>query len=241
MKRITVTVSLWVTLLGTGVCSSAPRAATVEQAPDSSAYSAAALYDLGNFYAHTGHPAMAVLNYERALIFAPRDPDIQANLRRIRESVGAPSPNGTWFSRHDRWANPNVLYWVGIIGLLLAGLSLVLRRAGFAHRTVLSVAAVVGIALMGLAIGDALATTSILHEAVAMSATAARAAPIPGAEPIFTVALADILSVHEVHGSYDLVTDSQGRAGWVASSDLQPVIPGAQRARTVQKIIRSGP
>jgi hypothetical protein len=241
MKRTAVTQSLCATLLAAAALSSAVRAATLEHSPVNSTYSAATLYDLGNFYARTGRPAMAVLNYERARVFAPRDPDIQANLRHVRETVGAPTPTRTGLSRHVRWGNPNTLYWIGVTGLMLAGFCLLLRRAGARHRTLLGGGAVLGVAFMLLAIGDAVATASTLHEAVAMLATAARAAPISAAEPIFTVPLVDVVNVREEHGAYDLITDSQGREGWVAGNDLQPVIPGGQRALDIQKVIRSLP
>ncbi len=44
-------------------------------------FSAASLYNLGNSYARAGKTGLAVLNYERASLLAPNDPDIQANLR----------------------------------------------------------------------------------------------------------------------------------------------------------------
>jgi hypothetical protein len=225
MKKIAVTFSLSIVLLGVGPLSGAARAATVEQTPVKGAYSAPALYDLGNFYARSGHPAMAVLNYERARVFAPRDPDIQANLRHVRESVGAPTPNGNWFSRHARWADPNTLYWIGIMGMILAGTSLLLRRPGSKHRTALAGGVALGVAFMGLAIGDAIATASLLHESVVMFATPGRASPIAGAEPLFTAPLADVVQVREQHAAFDLISDSEGREGWVADRDLQPVIP----------------
>jgi hypothetical protein len=78
---------------------------------------------------------------------------------------------------------------------------------------------------MVLALGDAFATAPTLQESVAMVATPAGASPASDAEPLFTVPLADVVSVRDRHGAFDLIVDSQGRQGWVASRDLQPVIP----------------
>ena len=65
MKTLVAVISLSVTVLGLAVLSNDLPAAAVEQPPIQSVYSASALYDLGNFYARIGRPAMAVLNYER--------------------------------------------------------------------------------------------------------------------------------------------------------------------------------
>ncbi len=238
MKRAVATLSFSIALValtGFGIS----QAGTPDGAPSPSTYSAPALYNLGNFYARMGRPALAVLNYERARVFAPTDPDIQANLRQVRESVGVPAPPRTWLSQHDRWGNPNILYWVGLFGLILAGSSLLLRRRLLKHRTALLACAGVGGVLLALVLVDAAATGSVLRESVAMFATPASASPISGAEPLFTVPLADVVKVQDTHGGFALIIDSQGRRGWVARGDLQPVIPPAETAREIHKVIRA--
>jgi len=206
----------------------------VQQPPLQSSYSADAMYDLGNSYARMHRPALAVLNYERARVFAPADPDIRANLRHVRESVGVPPPSGGWLSQHDRWANPNTMYWIGVFGLALAGTGVLLRRLWTSsRRTATTTVTAVGVALMALALGDAFATASTLHESVVMFATPAGASPVSGADPLFIVPLADLVNVRDEHGGFELIVDSQGREGWVASRDLQPVIPRSEAARGI--------
>ncbi len=56
-------------------------------APVPAGYSAAGLYNLANSYARAGKPGMAVLNYERARLLSPNDPDVEANLRFVRSSA----------------------------------------------------------------------------------------------------------------------------------------------------------
>ena len=67
--------------------------------PAEGGYSAAGLYNLGNAYARAGKPGMAVLNYERASLLAPNDPDIEANLRAVREPLHLRSESRNWFER----------------------------------------------------------------------------------------------------------------------------------------------
>ena len=90
---------------------------------------------------------------------------------------------------------------------------------------------------MVVAVGDAIVTASTLHESVVMFASPADASPISGAEPLFTVPLADVVNVREEHGGFELVIDSQGREGWVEGSNLQPVIPRSEAMHGIWKVI----
>jgi hypothetical protein len=172
---------------------------------------------------------MAVLNYERARLLAPADPDIQHNLDQVRQSVGLPALHDGWLSRHERLAAPNTLYWIGVFGLAIAGLTLLLRRASAKHRVLLSGGAAIGGLMMALGLVDAFATASTLHDHVVMAATPARAAPTTAVEPLFTVPLADSVQVQDEHQAFALIRDAQGREGWVARKDLTPVIPSTAR------------
>src|ERR1700682_625922 len=90
-------------------------------------YSAPALYNLANAYARAGKPGLAVLNYERAKLLEPNDPDIDANLRHVREAVGLPPESRNRFERMADIASPRILAWVGVLGLLIAGVSVLAR------------------------------------------------------------------------------------------------------------------
>src|SRR5271154_5442171 len=88
--------------------------------PAQTGYSAATLYNLANSYARAGKPGMAVLNYERARLLAPNDPDIEANLRFVRQSARLPYEPPTWVRRSVGIASPTALSWAGVIGVLIA-------------------------------------------------------------------------------------------------------------------------
>jgi hypothetical protein len=229
MNRCKLALSLGGAILGLAAMGGGSWAGSVDRPVIRSAYSAPALYDLGNFYAGAGRPAMAVLNYERARILAPTDPDIRENLSRVRESAGLPKLQAGWLSQHVRLANPNTLYWIGVLGLAITGVTLLLRRAPSKHRALLAGGAVVGGLLMVLSLGDAIATASTLHEYVVMATTPARTSPTSAVEPLFTVPLADVVNVRDEHQGFALIRDTQGREGWVARKDLAPVIPRPDR------------
>jgi hypothetical protein len=72
-------------------------APAVGAAPAQPGYSAPALYNLANAYARQGKPGLAVLNYKRAKLLDPNDPDIDANLRQVRQSAGLPPESRSRF------------------------------------------------------------------------------------------------------------------------------------------------
>src|SRR6202521_6234817 len=84
-------------------------------------YTASDLYNLGNAYMRQGKPGMAVLNYERANLLSPNDPDIDANLSYVRASSHLPAPPRSTFERLARIAGPLALFWLGVFGLALGG------------------------------------------------------------------------------------------------------------------------
>lgn len=212
--------AMWVSL--SGVC----RAASEPPAP---ANTAAALYDAGNAEARQGHPALAVLDYKRAQLLDPADPDIAANLHQVRESAGLPPQTGGWLVAHERFASPNFMYWLGVFGLASAGVSLVILRARRlaarrSYRIPLRIVAILGGLLALLSVGDALATNALLHEYVVLDTAPATGSPVANGAPLFTVIQADVVHGREQHQGYLLVTDSQGRQGWVARTHLAAVV-----------------
>lgn len=226
MNRPAWLTSLAVLLLGAAAWSGACRAAVADQAPGQDAYSAATLYNLGNSYARAGKPALAVLNYERAKILAPRDPDIRANLRQVQASAGV-SPAADTLTERLRVLSPNATYWLGLAGLIMAGGGWLIRGSRTRHRVASGAAIAVGLLMTMFTVCDATATAGSMHEAVVMLTAPVSASPISGAEPLFTVPAAAIVQVQDRHGGFALVRDPQGRVGWVARNRLQSLMSSA--------------
>jgi hypothetical protein len=176
--------AVWVCCAGAAARASGEPQPASEPVP--TGHSAAAFYNAGNAEARAGHPALAVLDYERARLLAPTDPDIAANLRHVREAAGLPPQTGGWLAAHARLANPDTLYWLGLCGLLCAGVSLVIlraqrhgapdqaRRARPLYRRSLQIAAIFGSLFTVLGVGDALATNLVMHEYVVRCRTGRR-------------------------------------------------------------------
>jgi tetratricopeptide (TPR) repeat protein len=185
--------------------------------------SASALYNLGNSYARQGKPGMAVLYYERARVLSPNDPDIRANLRHVRTSVGQSPDAGSWLENHARIANPSLMYWLGLIGLSLAGASVLGIRFYPRRRRIMWCTLGVGGILSAIVLCDVLATWPIMSEAVVLHAAAARVSPVADGDTVFTLPEAQVVRITDEYLGYALIKTDAGQAGWVSRADLAAV------------------
>jgi tetratricopeptide (TPR) repeat protein len=193
--------------------------------PPSAGYSAPALYNLANAYARAGKRGLAVLNYERARLLEPNDPDIDANLRQVREASGLPPESRSRFERWAEFASPRLLAWVGLLGVGIAGVSALARLRYKTHRRKLLAAALLGISLLGLSVGNGVALWPVIHEAVITHAAPVRVSPVPIEEPLFVLPEAAVVRMSAEHDGFVLVRADSGRTGWVPSADLVPIVP----------------
>jgi len=198
-------------------------------------YSADGLYNLANSYARAGKPGLAVLNYERARLLAPTDPDIEANLRQVQKSAKVPQATPSAFERAVTIAGPTTLSWTGLGGILLLGASLVAgtsagRSASAGgipsrYRWLRRLSAVLGLALSGLTVCNAVVVWPQLHQAVILTpATPVRVAPVPMGDPLFVLPEAETVTMTAEHEGFVLI-HSHGRSGWVAAANIAPVVP----------------
>jgi hypothetical protein len=218
-----MTIALLTLVLGAGIA----HAATGVAPQISAGYSAPRLFDLANANVRDGKPGMAVLNYERARLLAPNDPDIQANLSFVRTMSGLPPITGTWFERQaSRFASPNTLFWFGCVGLLIVGASLLLAREYPRRRLALRACTAAGFALTAVTLCNALGIWPMMNEAVVTArATPARVAPVSMADSLIALREGEILTVDAEVRDFTLVHTDTGRTGWVASADIAPVVP----------------
>jgi hypothetical protein len=189
-------------------------------------YSAAGLYNAANAYARAGKPGMAVLNYERASLLAPNDPDIEANLRLVREPLRLPPEPRTTLARVLPRAGPAWLAWSGVTGLLIAGVSLLAGQIYPRHRWVRRAAAVIGVAMIGLTAANAMVLWPKLHEAVVIASNVAvRVSPAPMGDPLFVLTEAETVKMTAEHEGFVLIQTRAGRTGWAARASLAPIVP----------------
>jgi hypothetical protein len=194
--------------------------------PPPGGWSSADLYNLGNRYARAGKTGLAVLNYERARMLAPDDPDVEANLDLVRRSLALPVEPRSRLSRAVGGVNPTAAAWIGLGGWLLLSAALLAGALPAGPRWVHRAGVIAGIALTGFTVANALTFWPRVHEAIVIAAsTPVRVSPAPMADALFTLKEADAVTIGGEHEGFWLVRTAGGRAGWVWQTDLAPVVP----------------
>jgi tetratricopeptide (TPR) repeat protein len=205
-----------------------PTAPPSQQPPpnEPSTYSADALYNLANSYARAGKPGLAVLNYERAALLAPSDPDIRANLDYVRATAQVPTDPPTRFARFAQAENPNAAAWLGVIGLALLGTSLLASKATQRFRGLWATTALLGAFQIALAISNAMLIKPRMREAVVLiNQTPARVSPVLMGDTAFVLREAETVTMTAQHEDFVLIRTRAGRTGWVARANVGAVIP----------------
>jgi hypothetical protein len=184
------------------------------------------LYNAANAYAREGKTGLAVLNYERAALLAPNDPDIDANLRFVRTAKQLPNDEPSVFKRAVTFASPPVLAWSGLAGLIIAGASLIAAQASRRYRGLRRTALALGIALMALTVCNGVVLWPALNAAVVLiNASPVRVSPVPMGDPLFVLPEAETVRITAEHDEYVLVQTRSGRSGWMARANLATVVP----------------
>ena len=200
---------------------------TEAAAAEERGYSASALYNTANAYARAGKPGLAVLNYERASLLAPGDPDVIANLRFVREAAHVGAEPRRWIDPLAAVASPAAVAWLGLAGVVIMGAALLAGFLAPRRRRTRLAAMVAGAALVGFTVVNATVLWPTLHEAVILNAASpARASPVPMGDPLFVLPEAETVRIAAERDDFLLIRTRAGRTGWVSRANLAPVVPG---------------
>jgi tetratricopeptide (TPR) repeat protein len=182
-------------------------------------------FNLGNAYFKSGKIGQAILNYRRAWRLAPRDPDIQANLRFALQSASASTPNYSTPSRLlfklslSEWiALATFAYWVSTAAIALF---LVMRNQRVALARVLAASLTLLILSAAGIINDYVARHS--PELVVIEpGQQALYAPLEGSKAYFALPEGSIVLLKEQSGTWFKVTTGQ-QSGYIQSKACAPV------------------
>jgi hypothetical protein len=199
---------------------------TAQQPAGARVYSADGLYNLGNSYARAGKPGLAVLSYERALLLAPEDADINANLEYVRAAAHVPTETRGRVARVVQGVSPMWAAWVGVAGIAIIGGALVVGKRARRFRALRVSGILLGILLIGLTVSNAVLSWPRLHEGVVLVVQApVRVTPVPMGDTAFVLREAETVTVTAQHEEFMLVRTRGGRSGWVARASVGAVVP----------------
>ena len=189
-------------------------------------YSAPVLFDLGNSYYREGDFAQAILAYERAQLLAPNDADLAANLAQARKLAGIPAPDPRWSDPITRLCSTSGWAWVGCGAWTVLCLGLLARRIWPLRRTLFFLSGAASALVLIAAIGAEVLLSGQLRQAVVVDKHASvLISPFPAAQAVFSPTPGDVVSVQKKYHDFRFVTDSSGRSGWIAKTQITPIVP----------------
>jgi tetratricopeptide (TPR) repeat protein len=205
---------------------------TYEKIVKSGTQNPAVFLNLGHAEYRLGRPALAAINYRRALALDPGDNAARSSLEHVQRELGQPAPGVGFADLTGQYVSFDLLVLLGSV-LCWSGLLLVVfavysrqRRNGLLLLGVF--AAVLGATAVAISwAGDsriALAQTSILTgDAVA------RSAPAENGQKLSDLKKGAAVRVLASRDDWSLVRLPVGVDGWVPSASLEAVFPQMPR------------
>ena len=210
-----------------------------QQLIDTRGYSAPLCFNLANAEARSGHPGLAILNYERARYLAPGDADIDHNLQLARKQAGLESDSYRWWQIVLR--SLTIDQWIAIVDGWLALIALAVLANAFSAfltsrlhlplpvlKKIVKGVLFVGIPCFLFFSYVALIAAPLRIEGVVIAKEATlRLSPFDSAERIGSLPEGELVTVEQRHNDYLSIEGRDNHFGWVQEKELQPVIDGS--------------
>jgi tetratricopeptide (TPR) repeat protein len=195
-----------------------------EQVLNRDGFSAQVLYNLGNAWLRLGKPARAILEYERALVLAPRNAAIESNLAAAQQRAGIEvAEAGPWLAaaRHISfdtylWAGLGAL-WTLCVALVLLCLNRPARRIA---RPLILVAV---LTLCVCADATALCWSDLYRVVVVQGPAVLHLAPAQSAAASGTLREGEVVWLQDRYVGFYFVRTADGHSGWVSDDVAVPV------------------
>lgn len=195
-------------------------------------YSAPVLFNLANAQQRDGQLGQAILNYERAALLSPNDPDIAANLSSARQKAGIEPERQSPVQQAARALTLDGWFWVAATALFFLAAAFPVRQLRPQLRPALNWSS------MAAALVFALAATAIavrqpeLYRAVVIASEATGGvSPVTMAQPVFKLRAGEIVTLQQTHGDFALIRNQAGHAGWVKAGEIARIIPAVAASR----------
>jgi len=187
-------------------------------------FSPALLFNLGNAHFKNEETGRAIYAYLNASLLAPRDPDIQANLKFARDSVGSSIsvlPNAaerliSYLSLNELAVIACILLWAWIILLIFPRVRPSVKGKYRGTTTVLGFLFLFWSVWLIAASVQRNAKTAIVVEREAI----VRLGPLDESQTSFTASDGTELAVVARRNGWLQVSDRQGRTGWVRDGSV---------------------
>lgn len=195
-------------------------------------------HNLASAYHANGELGRAILNSERALWMAPRDPDALASAEAIRKDAALfDTPRPGWQKAAFQLSLNEWTWLVALSWGTLGGLCL-LFGAGWPKRLpFFTIAGVTAVALIVSSGAVVLRARQIDRAVVLADDAPLLVSPFGAAKRLASVQEGRVVTMSEAHGDFVKVRTESGHSGWIPVADIARIVP-AYRADMLEP--RSG-
>ncbi len=188
-------------------------------------FSANLFYNLGNTEFRLGDSGRAILNYERAMVLDPANPEARANLNFVRDKTGAKIPARTWrdslfppFGTNACVLAATIAGWIA----LFCFVAIAFKTSG--DRQPLWIAAILALLVCGYALGalrhfEKDASLAI----VTAKQTVARYEPADSSTPADTLPMGSRVRIVQDRGPWIYCELPNTNRAWIPSGSLERV------------------
>jgi len=186
-------------------------------------YSAPMLFNLGNAWLRLGKPARAILEYERALVLAPRDPAIEAGLEAAQQRAGIAAPAvGAWLSS-ARYLSFDTYAWAALVAMWVLCAAIVLLCVNGVARRAAGVLILLAAVTLCASADAAVLCWQDLYRAVMQESVSMQLAPAQSAAANGNLRAGEVVWLQGHYGGFVLVRTAEGHSGWVSAGAAVPV------------------
>lgn len=199
-----------------------------EQLIAANGYSAKVLYNLANTYAQNGETGKAVLNYQRARLLNPGDPDITGNLEVVNKKAGLFDEERPFFNKLTNSLTFNQWCGVGLFtfAFFVAATAAVLFFPRF-KNTARSTAALCFLLTVLSIYLAAISYHPYLSGVIIQAEAALLISPHEKASTNGSIREGRLVRLLKEYNDFRYVEDTSGRTGWVAKQAVEAIRPNS--------------
>jgi Tetratricopeptide repeat len=195
-----------------------------ERALSQGGFSAPVLFNLGNAWLRLGKPARAILEYERALILAPRSPAIETNLAAARQRAGVTPPVAGRWQEAAHFFSFDTYLWASLVAIwVLCVAGVLLCLTGTARKFARPLILLAAVTLCASADAAALCWPDLYQAIVVQGPGNLRLAPATSAASSGTVREGEVVWMQDRFGGFHFVRTVDGRTGWMSDDEAVAV------------------
>lgn len=181
------------------------------------------LFNLGNAYARNREIGLAILNYKRALLYAPRNPEVQANLTFLREQESIPDFPAKFAQVYVSYLTHSTWLYLAVVSFWIS-LFLIFWRCFYSFKkSYVLCAAFVSLVVFAFATYSTWLSGKLDSRAIVITQGVLKLAPTAKSEDLTPLGSGQELEILSEYQDYAQVRLANQAEGWVKKNTIEQI------------------